>query len=189
MKLSVKITSKQHRKYLRLFAIILVIASSFYLGHQYFSPNTPDPNLPKTLGKTINSKQLNSTLTLPVKSKDGDLTTQTINYHLTSADITDQIIIKDKLANSQKNKVFLVITATLENPNPSPVTIRSRDYLRLQTDSTESISPTIHNDPFVISQNSKQQVTLGFSIAKTASNLHLVFGLTGNQITIPLEFE
>ncbi len=111
-----------------------------------------------------------------------------IKFIIESCELRDQIVVKGQPAVAIKGRVFFVCNLKLVNNSTTAVIMETRNYVRLVLDnSSDKLSPDIHNDPVQIEPISSKLTRFGFAIDDTAKNLALQVGeINGKKETIDL---
>lgn len=146
--------------------------------------NTSAATLPKVAGsKTFD---INQTFFFDATNRQGKKLDQPIEYTITSAERTKQIILKGRKATAVEGRIFLIINLKLKNTNDTSAIMNTREVARLLPD---ALAPDIHNDPVEIQPISTKLTRIGFAINENASGLALQVGtIKGEKTTIDLNF-
>lgn len=148
------------------------------------NPNTSAATLPKIAGSK--SFDINQTFSFDATSRQGKKLDQPIEFTITTAEKTKQIILKGRRATAVEGRIFLIVNLKLKNDNQVSSLIQTREPVRLLPD---SLAPDIHNDPVEIQPISTKLTRVGFAINENASGLALQVGtITGDKTTIDLNF-
>lgn len=133
---------------------------------------------------------LNKTFEFPLKDDKG-IPVSNLKFVLQNAQLLDQIIVKGQRATAVTGRTFLILNIKITNSYIKPVSINSRDYIRLSVNNTdERLAPDIHNDPVEIQAISTKYTRLGFPINDTDKNLTLQIGeVTGKKEMIKLNLK
>lgn len=106
-----------------------------------------------------------------------------LQFEVQRAEIHDRIIVSGKWANSVKGRTFLVVSLKLTNNANSPLSLNSKNFVRLSVNGNESelLAPDIHNDPVEVQPRSTKYTRVAFPIDDTASQLKLQVGKVDGQ--------
>ncbi|MCL5019188.1 MAG: hypothetical protein M1426_01755 [Patescibacteria group bacterium] len=179
-----------------LVIIIAVIAALLILGVGLTAGNSPSK-------KGVNAASLNTstdtrTQVLPPKSTANinrtftfDIKDNTgkslgkIDYTLDNGEVRDEIVVKGEKATAVKGKTFLIINLKLKNSQNDPITLNTRDFVRLSVNNTKDwLAPDIYNDPVEVQAISTKISRLGFAINDTDKNIKLQVGEVDGTKTI-----
>lgn len=133
---------------------------------------------------------LNKQFLFPLKDDKGAVVSQ-LKFVVENAELRDEIIVKGKRATAVKGRTFLIVNIKITNDFDRPISINSRDYVRLiVNNSAEKLAPDIHNDPVEIQAISTKYTRLGFPINDTDKNLAVQIGeISGSKEVIKLNLK
>lgn len=151
---------------------------------QLANKNTPPGVSTKVAGtKSMNIEKL---FAFDAIGRTGKTLEKQIEFTVTSADKTKQIILKGKKATAVDGRTFLIVNLKLNNRNDISALMLTRELIRLLPD---SLAPDIHNDPVEIQPISTKITRVGFAINENAQNLKLQVGtVKGDKTIIDLNF-
>lgn len=151
------------------------------------TPGTQDSRPSSTVSKA--KQNINKIFQFPIRDEKGKEVSK-FTYEVTSAELYDSIIVKGQRASAIKSRTFLIINLKISNTNNQPVSINTRDYLRLSVNnSNELIAPDIHNDPVEAQAISTKYTRVGTAINDTDKNIILNVGeITGVKEPIKIIF-
>lgn len=138
--------------------------------------------LPKVAG--TKSMDINQSFLFDATDRFGKKLDQQIEFTITSAEKTKQIILKGKHATAVEGRTFLIVNLKLKNQNDIGAVMHTRELIRLLP---ESLAPDIHNDPVEIQPIATKLTRVGFAINENAQGLQLQIGtIKGDKTTIDL---
>lgn len=154
--------------------VILAIAAVRVLGRSRSQNTSP------TVASVSNSDQnvtVDREFIFPVVDQKGKEITE-LKYKVTSAEMDDEIIVQGQKATAVKGRTFLLINIQITNAFEKPITLNSKDYIRLSVNGDKSnwLAPEIHNDPVEIQAISTKITRVGFPINDSDKNLVLQVG-------------
>lgn len=150
----------------------------------------PQANDQIQIAGTSQSLTLDRELTFPLKDGEGNPTESFLKYTISSAALTDQIVIKGQKATAIPGRTFLILSLKLENPTQTSLSIRTRDFVRLEPEgSVDKLAPDIHNDPSEVQAISTKITRVGFPVNDGVRNFKLYVGeINGEKQVIDLNF-
>lgn len=114
-----------------------------------------------------------------------------IGFYLDTAELRNEIVVKGQTATAIKGKTFLVINLKLKNDFKTPLTVNTRNFIRLSVNdnSKEWLAPDIHNDPVEVQAISTKLGRVAFPISDTDKILKLQIGeISGDKTLVDLKF-
>lgn len=185
--------NSSNKKILSLIAFVVIVLGGLGLlmvfGRSGSSTTlgTQDSRPSSTVSKA--KQNINKTFQFPIRDEKGKEVSK-FSYEITSAELYDSIIVKGQRANAIKGRTFLIINLKISNTNNQPVSINTRDYLRLSVNnSNELIAPDIHNDPVEAQAISTKYTRVGVAINDSDKNIILNVGeITGSKESIRIIF-
>lgn len=140
--------------------------------------------------KPKSQQTLNKQFSFPLRDAAGKELSQ-LRYVVETAELRDEIVVKGKRATSVKGRTFLIVNLKITNDFNQPITLNSRDYMRLiVNNNSERLAPDIHNDPVEIQPISTKYTRLGFPINDTDKNLSLQIGeIKGKKELLKLDLQ
>jgi hypothetical protein len=180
---------------LTILLVISVIVISALLSEKSSSPASSLPSgvRPVLITNTpIPSKttiQLNRAFKFPIitaqKTKLGD-----IDYILQNAERTSEVTVAGQTAKTLGDRELVIINVELTNNLNFAAKMMTGNYLRLKVNGQDKLlAPEYHPDPFDLPPQSTRNARLGFSVAKTDTQVVLQVGdLEGEKVLIPLNF-
>jgi hypothetical protein len=120
-------------------------------------------------------------------SKDEE---EKIEMTLTTAEITNEVLVQDKTFRSKDDKAFLIVNLELKNDNERQLNIFPGDLVRLMVGSEDKkFAPDLHNNVVLIRPISTKIDRLGFVIQTGTKDLKLLVGaVDAKKETVPLNF-
>ncbi len=169
-----------------LVVFLLVIFGASKIVSKIRNPqakNQTETNRPSqkiTLNKSFEFIALDS-------SKDEE---EKIEMTLTTAEITNEVLVQDKTFRSKDDKAFLIVNLELKNDNERQLNIFPGDLVRLTVGGEDKkFAPDLHNNVVLIRPISTKIDRLGFVIQTGAKNLKLLVGaVDAKKETVPLNF-
>jgi hypothetical protein len=139
------------------------------------------------LVKPKTTRLINRQFLFSLKDSTG-LEVSKIKFYIENVQLQDQIVIKGQKATAVAGRTFLIINLKITNDYNKPVTINSRDYIRLMVNNNkEWLAPDIHNDPVDIQAISTKYTRLGLPIDDVDRNFYLQVGeIAGKKEVIAL---
>jgi len=132
------------------------------------------------------SIDINQNFTFEATDRNRKPLKEAIEFTITTAEKSKEIVLKTKKARAIDGKVFLIINLRLRNNNDVSGILQTREFVRLLPD---SLAPDLHNDPVEIQAISTKETRVGFAVKETARDLKLQIGtITGEKTTIDLNF-
>lgn len=168
-----------------LFFFILIVARS--LGNRQTSKPQVASATDTSSEQTI---QVNRLFEFPLTDNTGE-EISTIDYELTTAQLTDDIYIQGQPAKAVDGRTFLVLSLKITNDYDQDIEIDTRDYIRVKLDSLgeELLAADMHSDPLDVQAISTKYTRLGFSIPEEYGNIKLLVGeIKGDKEELTLEF-
>jgi len=180
---------RRNKRIYKLAAILGCLLLLILVGKKLFSPKS-QPVVAQTLGQTTKQTDINYSFSIPIKTKTGDASDNTLDFNILTAELTDEIILKGQKATAVNGRTFLILNIKLSNSSQTAVKLDTRNYVRLSVNgSTDRLAPNVHNDPVEVQPISDQPTRLGFSINKADQNPILYVGeISGDKHEIPLTF-
>lgn len=110
-----------------------------------------------------------------------------IKYVVVSAELQDEILVKNEKVKASLGRTFLIFTLKIVNDSPQGIQVNSRDFLRITTDGGhEWLAPDIHNDPVEVQALSTKYTRVGLPVNKTDKQFKIRLGEISGEKT---EFE
>lgn len=175
-----------------LFAILalIVIGILVVTGKALMSLNKPLSDTRVQIKSARATIDLNKNIQIPVLDGKGNVVTN-IAYTIGTAEVRDEIIVKNRPMVAVKGRVFLILNIKLVNQYDKELEIKARDYVRLSVngDESELLAPDIHNDPVRVQPISTKNTRVGFPIYETDRNIVLLVGpIEKEKEKIPISF-
>lgn len=184
--------NSSNKKILILIAFVVIVMGALgtllFLGGSGSSTlGTQDTRPSSTTAKA--KQNINKIFQFPIRDEKGKEVSK-FSYEVMSAELYDSIIVKGQRANAIKGRTFLIINLKISNSNNQPVSINTRDYLRLSVNSSnELIAPDIHNDPVEAQAISTKYTRAGVAINDSDKDIILNVGeITGIKESIKINF-
>ena len=189
--------AKKHfnkNKFFYIPAAIAVIVVVFVLMKLLGNANTGGPSAVAgvsdkkvDLKKPEASQTLNKSFSFPINDANGKEVSK-LKMTFTTVELRDEVVIKGQRATTVKGRQFLVLDVKLTNDYNKPISINSRDYVRLSVNnSSEKLAGSIHNDPVEVQAISTEYTRIGFAISETDKNLTLYIGeINGDKQVVKL---
>ena len=113
-----------------------------------------------------------------------------IQMTLTTAEITNEVLVQDKTFRSKDDKAFLIVNLELKNDNEKQLNLFPGDLVRLTVGGEDKkFAPDLHNNVVLIRPISTKIDRLGFVIQAGAKDLKLLVGaVDAKKETVPLNF-
>ncbi len=133
---------------------------------------------------------INRTFEFKAYDKNKKLSDKKVSYTLTTAEKTNDIIIKGKRATAISGRSFLIINLKIANSEDDSRFLNTRNYIRIQPKgSQDNLAPDIHNDTVEIQPLSTKLTRVGVPINESDTEFTLFVGeVEGSkeEITISL---
>lgn len=197
--LSVKLVTMRRGVIISLICLIIIVAAIAKLNRPAAKTNQASLQNSSS-GKTADNRttiqpakvtiSINKDFTFNITDNSGQAIGK-VGYHLDSAELRNEIVVKGETATAVKGRIFLIINLKLKNDSKTPLTINTRNFIRLAVnDNTkEWLAPDIHNDPVEVQAISTKLTRVGFPISDTDKQLKLQVGeIDGNKTTLDLKF-
>lgn len=139
--------------------------------------------------KAIDSQNIGREFAFSVKDEGGREITK-FKYIIETVETQKQIIVKGQRATAVEGRVFLVLNVKVVNGYDKPLSINTRDYVRvvLNGNEKELIAPTTHNDPVEAQAISTTPTRLALPVDETSKSIELRVGeISGKKETIKLD--
>lgn len=177
------------RRFWLIVSIIIAVALIFLWGSTLFKNSTVSTSSTSKVAIQPPTKtmDLNREFSFPLKDDKGAEISK-IKVTFQSAEIRDEIVIKQQKAAAIKGKAFLVLNIKIQNESDKAIEINTKNYIRLSVNNNQEwLAPEIHNDPVSVQPISTKLTRLGFVIAESDKNLKLRIGeINGPKTTIDL---
>jgi len=113
-----------------------------------------------------------------------------VKYVITTAQLTNQIIIQGQKATAVAGRNFLIINLKLVNEFNDSLFLNTRNYIRIQPAGTQDkLAPEIHNDTVEVQPLSTKLTRVGLPVDEGTRNFTLFVGeLDGEKTEIPISF-
>lgn len=173
-----------------LLGALLIIGIFVFSQMQKTAPAAPQNDGRIEIQKAKAEQIINKTFSFPLRDGRG-VEVSKLKFVVENAELRDEIIVKGKRATSVKGRTFLIVNVKITNDFNQPVSINSRDYMRLiVNNSSEKLAADIHNDPVEIQAISTKYSRLGFPINDSDKKLVLQVGeIDGSKQTIQLQLK
>lgn len=139
--------------------------------------------------EAIDSQSINREFAFSVKDQNNKVVTK-FKYVVESAELQKQIIVKGQRATAVEGRVFLVVNVKVVNDFDKPLSINTRDYLRIVIDGNdqELLAATSHNDPVEAQAISTTPTRLALPIDEDSKSIELRVGeIAGKKESIKLD--
>ena len=139
--------------------------------------------------EAIDTQNIGREFAFSVKDERGREITK-FKYVVESVETQKQIIVKGQRATAVEGRVFLVINVKVVNSYDKPLSINTRDYVRvvLNGNEKELIAPTTHNDPVEAQAISTTPTRLALPIDEESKSVELRVGeISGKKEAIKLD--
>lgn len=113
-----------------------------------------------------------------------------VKYVITTAQLTNQIIIQGQKATAVSGRNFLIINLKLVNEFNDSLFLNTRNYVRIQPAGTaDKLAPEIHNDTVEVQPLSTKLTRVGLPVDEGTRDFTLFVGeLDGEKTEIPISF-
>lgn len=148
----------------------------------------PRANVP--VAKTV-TQQVNKSFDFPAVNNQGKTVTQKIKMKITTADRTNQVLVKDQTFTAKNNKLFLIVNLEFKNDATLPLNILPGDLIRMSinSDKENKFAPDLHNNLVLVSAISTRVDRVGFVIPDTTKSFKLYIGeLEGKKEEVSINF-
>lgn len=132
---------------------------------------------------------VNRDFEFPVYDKDKQLA-DPIKYTITTAQLTNRIIIKGQGATAASGRQFMILSLKLVNPSNKSLFLNTRNYVRIQPKGSEDkLAPEIHNDTVEIQPLSTKMTRIGLPVNESDREFTLFVGeINGEKQEVPVSF-
>lgn len=178
-----KIIANRKKLFILLIALIVLIA--------VFNFKIKNPSQPATVKPKTESTQVDKSFEFAALNNQGKATSFKIRLKITSAERTNQVLVKDQNYTAKNNKLFLIVNLELKNDATQPLNILPGDLIRLtyNNDQDNKYAPDLHNNLVQVSAISTRIDRLGFVIPDNAKSFKLFVGeLEGKKEAITVNF-
>jgi hypothetical protein len=169
--------------------LIIIVGRKVLIGRKTNSNSTSSAQA-DVLGAKA-TQDINRDFDFPVKNSNGEKLTD-FKYSIESAELRDQIIVQGQKATAVSGRTFLIINLKITNDQDKPITINTKDYIRLSVNGNkdEWLAPDIHNDPVDVQAISTKYTRVGFPVNNSDKNLVLRVGeIDGDKQEIELNLD
>jgi len=112
-----------------------------------------------------------------------------VNFRLTKAEKTKEVLVKGRPANAKGEKAFLVLHIEIDNPETVSRYLAPVDMLRLVGDDGKKFAPDIHSQVVEIQPISTKITRVGFVVPEKKNNFKLQIGeLEGDKDILEINF-
>src|SRR3990167_5580311 len=161
-------------------AIAFLLLANFVakaVGNKPSSNNGPAISVDKTFQSTG-------------RTKDGRLTDGTLPIKITTAEITDNILVKGQKATTRNGKLFLLVYLEIENKYQVALYSKPVDLLRLVRTDGKRIAPSVSQGDVEIRPLSVKRTNVAFVIDAKEKNFTIEVGeVKGNKEAIQINFK
>lgn len=175
--------SKKRKLLLGIAAILLLIIVGEIFLRARFSGN-------KEAAKTL-STNVNKSYEFTALDNLGKKTTGKIKLKVTTAEKTNQVLVKDQVYTAKNNKLFLIVNLELRDDATTSLNILPGDLVRLAVNGDEDtkFAPDLHNNLVLVAAISTRLERVGFVIPQEAKDFKLFVGeLEGKKETVAISF-
>src|SRR3989338_5640105 len=175
--------SKKRKLLLVIAAILLLIIVGEIFLRARFSGN-------KEAAKTL-STNVNKSYEFTALDNLGKKTTGKIKLKVTTAEKTNQVLVKDQVYTAKNNKLFLIVNLELRDDATTSLNILPGDVIRLSLDNDKETryAPDLHNNLVPVAAISTKVDRIGFVIPDTAQKFYLFIGeIEGEKQEVSLDF-
>lgn len=171
--------------------IVILVASFsilFILGARMLpGKKTAD----QTLGAKSNSVSVNRNFDFNAYTAQGRLAPIKMKVSISSAEKTNQVLVKDQTFTAKNNKLFLIVNIELKNDSTQVLNITPGDLFRLAyaENLDTKYAPDLHNNVVPVAPISTRPDRLGFVVPQDGKDFKLYVGeLEGKKEEIALKF-
>lgn len=167
--------------------VILVVAilAMAVIAILIISGNRPDQAISRQLAQqTLN---IGKTFEFPIRGADGKTIDNNLKMILTTAEKTNQILIKGQPATARTGKLFLILNIELDNPTNNQLSLSPVELIRLVDSSDRRFAPDVHNDEVKIEPISIKRTRVGFVVNQSDKQFKIQVGeVSGEKQTFDL---
>jgi len=169
---------------------VVVIGKAVNRNAQTRMAGSSATNTPVAIAKPLAQETLNKEFDFPLKDATGKEVSK-IQYEIQSAELDNQIVVKEQIATAVQGRAFLILNLKITNNYDKSVQLNTRDYVRLVVDNaSDKLAADVHNDPVDVEAISTKYTRLGFAIDSDAKDLKLEVGeIDGPKQTIQLDLK
>ncbi len=171
---------KRRRNPMGLVVALVLVVGGVFGGQYLLGRNKPAVQGAVTSPVSSRSKvaSIDKAFSFVAYNKDKKLVdANKLAYVLTTAEKTDQIVIKGKRATAVPGRSFLIINLKLTNEQDEPLFMNTRNYIRVQPAGTEDkLAPEIHNDTVEIQADSTKVTRIGMPIDSNQNEFTIYVG-------------
>lgn len=147
---------------------------------------TPSPTAEVSGALTV---PIEKTFTIQAYNRDKELA-DPIQFTISTAQITKQIIIKGTKANAVAGRTFLILNLKLVNQANESLFLNTRNYVRIQPKGTsDKLAPEIHNDTVEVQPASTKMTRIGLPVYENDKEFTLYLGeIEGEKEEVTIKF-
>ena len=166
-------------------------------GYVYFSNSNSNEKSPSVMGVDTSSENLAA----PLAEKDLDYTFSftasdaqgyaagNVNFLITKAEKTKEVLVQGRPANAKGEKAFLVLNIEIENADTQDRYIAPVDYLRLVGEDGKLFAADIHSEVVKVQPISTKITRVGFVINESENYFNFQIGeLNADKQNIEVTF-
>lgn len=172
------------RKKLLIIAIILILVISF-ISIRRSSRAVGGSNIQKVIVNIANDFEFTAL------NNQGQPTGDRLKLRITTAEKTNQVLVKDQVFTARNNKLFLIVNLEITNSTTLPLNLLTGNLVRLTVgdDEQTKFAPDLHNNLVPIAPLSTKIDRLGFVIPDNTKTAKLHVGeLEGEKRIIVVNF-
>lgn len=173
------------RKKILVVAIILILLISFISLRRRSSSAVGESNVQKVIVNIENSFEFTAL------NNQGQPTGDRLKLKITTAEKTNQVLVKDQVFTARNNKLFLILNLEITNSTTLPLNLLTGNLVRLTVGADEQTkyAPDLHNNLVPIAPLSTKIDRLGFVIPDNTKTAKLHIGeLEGEKRVIVVNF-
>jgi len=163
----------------KLSFVAIIVALLIIAGAVLFISGRPDKIVRRQLVQQ--SISIGKSFDFPIREKNGQATDGVLRMTITTAEKTNQILIKGRPATTRGGKSFLIINLELDNPTNSELNLTPVELIRLVDGSGKKYAPDIHNERVAVKPISTKKTRVGFVINETDLAFQLQIGEVGGK--------
>lgn len=174
-----KASHKKRRGPIGFIIAIVFVIGGILAGQRMIAQRANIIQRPEVIGTSSqkNEVAINRSFSFAAYDRNKKLSKKEIGYTITSAEKTDQIIIKGKRATAVNGRTFLIFNLKLNNPHDESLFLNTRNFVRVQpVGSEDKLAPEVHNDTVEIQPDSTKLTRVGMPVDKDQNTFTLFVG-------------
>lgn len=135
------------------------------------------------------SVDISKNFSVVARTKDGRPTDGTFPIKVTTAELTDNVLVQGKKATARNGKIFLVVYLEIENKYNVTLYNKPLDLLRLVRSDGKRIAPSVSQGDVEVRAISVKRTNVAFVVDKGEKNFTIEIGeIKGKKEAIQIKF-